>query len=81
MIFEIGQQIKLARKQRKMSQANLAMLLGVSRTTIGQIENGTIQEIGVRKLIRILEMFELELRVRPTGRPPTLDELREEEGL
>jgi transcriptional regulator with XRE-family HTH domain len=51
----------------------------MSRTTIGQIENGTVQEIGVRKLIRILEFLGLELRVRPAGQPPTLEELREEE--
>ncbi len=51
----------------------------MSRTTIGQIENGTVQEIGVRKLIRALEFLGLELRARPAGRPPTLEELREEE--
>lgn len=79
MLFEIGQQIKQARKQRKLSQAELAKMLGMSRTTIGQIENGTVQEIGVRKLIRILETLKLELRVRVAGQPPTLDELREEE--
>lgn len=63
-----------------MSQAALAALLEMSRTTIGQIENGTVQEIGVRKLIRILEVLGLELRVRPAGRPPTLDEIRAQEG-
>lgn len=52
--------------------------LGMSRTTISQIESGSIQEIGVRKLIRILEYLNLELRVRPAGLPPTLDELRGE---
>lgn len=78
MLFEIGQQIKQARKQRKLSQAELAQMLGMSRTTIGQIESGTVQEIGVRKLIRILETLKLELRVRVAGQPPTLDELREE---
>lgn len=78
MLFEIGQQIKQARKQRKLSQAELATMLGMSRTTIGQIENGTVQEIGVRKVIRILETLRLELRVRVAGQPPTLDELREE---
>jgi hypothetical protein len=51
----------------------------MSRTTIGQIEYGTIQGISVRKLIRVIEFLELELRVRPEGRPPTLEELREEE--
>jgi transcriptional regulator with XRE-family HTH domain len=79
MIFEIGQQIRQARKRRKLTQDQLARAIGMSRTTIGQIENGTVQDVGVRKLIRILEYFDLELRVRPAGKPPTLDELREEE--
>lgn len=79
MIFYIGEQIRQARKSRKVSQAQLAKALGMSRTTIGQIENGTVQEIGVRKLIRVLEFLGLELRVRPAGKPPTLEELREEE--
>lgn len=79
MLFYIGKQIRQARKDRKLSQADVAKTLGMSRTTIGQIENGTVQEIGVRKLIRVLEFLGLELRVRPAGRPPTLEELREEE--
>jgi transcriptional regulator with XRE-family HTH domain len=79
MLFSIGKQIRQARKNRHISQAELAKALGMSRTTIGQIENGIVQEIGVRKLIRVLEYLALELRVRPAGRPPTLEELREEE--
>ena len=79
MLFAIGKQIREARKSRKITQADVADAIGMSRTTIGQIENGTVQEIGVRKLIRVLEFLGLELRVRPAGRPPTLEELREEE--
>ena len=79
MIFNIGKEIRETRKKRKVSQATLAKALGMSRTTIGQIENGTVQEIGVRKLIRVLEYLGLELRVRQAASPPTLDELREEE--
>lgn len=79
MLFEIGKNIRQARKSRKITQAEMAKALGMSRTTIGQIENGTVQEIGVRKLIRMLEFLGLEIRVRPAGRPPTLEELREEE--
>jgi transcriptional regulator with XRE-family HTH domain len=78
MLFEIGQQIRLARKSRKLSQAGLAAALGMSRTTIGQIEKGSVQDIGIRKVIRILELLGLELRVRPLGKPPTLEELQEE---
>jgi DNA-binding XRE family transcriptional regulator len=79
MLFEIGKHIRQERKKRKLSQAKLGELLGMSRTTIGQIENGTIQDVGVRKLIRILEILDLELRVRIASGRPTLEELRDED--
>ena len=78
MLFEIGEEIRTERKRRKISQAKMANDLEMSRATISQIESGTVQEIGVRKLIRMLEYLNLELRVRPAGAPPTLDELRGE---
>jgi len=81
MLFEIGKQIRLARKDRHLTQAALAAALGMSRTTIGQIEQGTVQDIGIRKVIRLLEYLGLILQVRPKGRPPTLEELREEREL
>ena len=79
MFMDIGSHIRTARKKRKLSQTVVARALGMSRTTIGQIENGTVSDIGVRKLIRLLEYLELEIVVRPGGAPPTLEELREEE--
>ena len=78
MLFEIGDNIRKERKLRNLSQEKLARALGMSRATISQIESGTVQEIGVRKLLRILDFLDLELRVRPSGAPPTLDELREQ---
>lgn len=78
MLFEIGEKLRKERKFRKISQAKMAKDLEMSRTTISQIESGTVQEIGVRKLIRMLEYLDLELTVRPAGVPPTLDELRDE---
>lgn len=76
MLFYIGEEIRKKRKQKKITQEKIAKDLGMSRATISQIESGTVQEIGVRKLIRILEYLELELQVRPAGAPPTLDELK-----
>lgn len=78
MLIEIGDNIRTQRKSRKLSQGKVAKDLGMSRSTISQIESGTVPEIGVRKLMRILDYLGLELRVRPSGAPPTLDELREQ---
>jgi transcriptional regulator with XRE-family HTH domain len=75
MLFEIGEQIKKERKRRRISQETMAQELRMSRSTISQIEAGIIQEIGVRKLIRILDYLGLEIQVRQAGAPPTLDEL------
>jgi transcriptional regulator with XRE-family HTH domain len=79
MLFELGTKIREERKHRKLSQAQVAAALGMSRTTISQIEMGTVQDIGVRKLIRVLEYLGLELQVRAAGAPPTLEELRSEQ--
>lgn len=78
MLFKIGEEIRKERKRRKISQETMARDLGMGRATISQIESGSVQEIGVRKVIRILDYLGLELRVRPAGAPPTLDELRSE---
>lgn len=79
MLIEIGKEIRRERKSRRISQKDLAKTLGMSRTTIGQIENGTVQDIGVRKVLRLLEHLGLEMRVRQADRRPTLEELREED--
>jgi len=78
MLFEIGKYIRQARRERHLTQAALATALGMSRATISQLEQGTVQDIGIRKVIRLLEYLGLTLQVRPHGRPPTLEELREE---
>ena len=78
MLFDIGEEIKKERRRKKITQATIASALGMSRSTISQIENGTVQDVGVRKLIRILDYLGLELKVHPVGAPPTLEDLQKE---
>jgi transcriptional regulator with XRE-family HTH domain len=70
--------IREQRKRYKLSQTELARQSGISRASLSQIENGTITDIGIRKVERVLEFLGLELTVRPAGAPPTLDELTAE---
>lgn len=78
MLFDIGKEIRQTRKERHLTQAALAAAFGMSRATISQLERGMVTDIGIRKVIRILEYLGLTIIIRPKGRPPTLDELREE---
>ena len=74
---EAGTSIREARKKTKVTQGELARRLGMSRATISKIENGTIEEIGIRKFAQLCDRLGLEISVRPR-RPPTLNEAYEQ---
>lgn len=74
----IGAEIARARKMTGRSQAALAQSLRMSRATISGIENGTVREVGIRKVLAVCAALDLELFAAPCGRRPTLQELREE---
>jgi HTH-type transcriptional regulator / antitoxin HipB len=75
---EIGLALRDARKAQHFSQGELAASLGMSRATISAIENGTIGEIGVRKLMALATALGLELLIGTRHGRPTLQQLREE---
>lgn len=77
-LADIGLQLRKARIQAGLSQAELSGPLGMSRATVSAIEGGRCQEIGVVKLIALLEQVGLEITVAPRRRRPTIDELRAE---
>jgi HTH-type transcriptional regulator / antitoxin HipB len=75
---QVGLIVRRARKARGQSQQELAKLLTMSRATISGIENGTIREIGVRKLMALCAALGLSIQVSVPEKRPTLMELREE---
>lgn len=70
----LGQQIKAARKARKWTQADLAKMAGIDRTTMGSIERGSYRDIGIRKVARVAELVGLQLMLVEESLP-TLDDL------
>ena len=76
MLFLLGNAIREARRRLKLTQSALANATGIGRSTLSQIENGSVADIGIRKIIRVLDYLGLELTTRPQGAPPTLEELR-----
>ena len=64
-----GLQIKQSRLKVGISQAELASLADVSRATINGLENGSINEIGVNRLNRILSVCQGLLNARNLTEP------------
>jgi transcriptional regulator with XRE-family HTH domain len=75
-LTELGAEVARARKVKRLSQAELGRAAGLARQTISALERGAIPDLGVRKLVRLLEVLDLDLLVRPAGHPVTLDDLR-----
>lgn len=75
----LGANIRAARKQRNLTQTDLSDMLGMSRATLSGIENGTVTEVGIRKVIALCSALGLELTVQPLApRRPTLHTLVDE---
>ncbi|MGI9276022.1 MAG: helix-turn-helix transcriptional regulator [Endozoicomonas sp.] len=75
MLEELGETIRVHRKQKQWSQTKLAQLCGLDRTTIGALERDDYSDIGIRKVQRVLEVLGLSLTVK-IGGLPTLDDLK-----
>lgn len=75
---ELGQEIKKMRQSKKWSQDTLEQYSGITKRTISKIENGFMDEVGIKKVNIILDLLDMELSLRPKGRPRTLEELQDE---
>ncbi|DAB29736.1 MAG TPA: transcriptional regulator [Sulfurimonas sp. UBA12504] len=75
---ELGLEIKLLRKAKKWSQDDLQNYSGITKRTISKIENGFVEEIGIKKVETILALLGYEFSLREKGRPRTLEELQNE---
>lgn len=75
---DIGQVIREARKSKGLSQDDLGKSLGMSRSTISGIENATVPEIGIRKILSICAALGLELSAHQKTSRPTLQQLLKE---
>jgi len=78
LLYDLGQDIKKRRKEKGWSQADLENYSGITKRTISKVENGFIDEVGIKKVEVILDLLGVEFCLRPKGRPRTLEELQDE---
>jgi transcriptional regulator with XRE-family HTH domain len=61
---ELGHAMRQARLGRGLTQAQLAAMAGLSRTTVNQLENGVASDVGVKRVQAILEKLGLTLSLQ-----------------
>lgn len=73
-MIEIGLAIREARKSAGISQAELAKSLGMTQATISILESGQVEEIGIRKVMRVMDRVGLTLTAKPLQHGYTLED-------
>ncbi len=73
---EIGQEISFLRRQKKISQQKAANQTGISRSTLNVLEKGQAGDVGLRKVLKILDYIGYEICLKEKSALPTLEELR-----
>lgn len=77
---ELGEAVAIRRKNRRLTQAELASRAGLTRELVARFERGNVTEFGSRKLLAVLAVLDLEMTFIEVGTSGSLDELRRERG-
>ena len=67
ILSELGMKIKRLRKEKNITQTDLANLVGISRATLSKLENGYIANISIVTLDRILNKLGYQLDIKPNN--------------
>jgi transcriptional regulator with XRE-family HTH domain len=68
-IIQIGRKVKERRESMRLTQAKLASLSKVSRMTVNALENGHLKEIGITKLLSIMQLLDMTMHFKDDHSP------------
>jgi len=65
ILFELGEKIRTLRKEKGISQEELAKKAGISRATLSKLENEYMTRISVATLDKILGLLGYTIDIKP----------------
>lgn len=76
-LSELGNSIKTLRKEKNITQQQLATLSGISRVTLGKLERGEFGSVSIKTLDIIIDAlgYEIDLKVKDNFGLVSLDKL------
>jgi len=72
---EIGLAVTEFRRGQRFSQQRIADATGLSRATINALETGRAGDVGLRKVIKIMDYLGYEIQLKEKSNFPTLEDL------
>jgi HTH-type transcriptional regulator/antitoxin HipB len=75
---EVGQRFQVLRKAAGKTQTDVATAAGMRQEALSRFESGSAADFSLAKLLRLLQVLELQLDFKPVVRRPTLDEVLHE---
>jgi HTH-type transcriptional regulator/antitoxin HipB len=75
---DLGKRFQALRKQAGKTQAEIALAVGMRQEALSRFETGSGTDFSLGKLLRLLQVLELEIDFKPMTRRPTLSDVLNE---
>lgn len=73
--YELGKKLALLRKDKKISTQTMANDLNISRATISNFENGSNNDIGLKKVLQIVDYLGFEINLKEKTHFPVFEDI------
>ena len=73
--YELGKELALLRKSKTISQQTISKDLNISRTTISNFESGASSDIGLKKVLQIVDYLGYEINLKEKSPFPIFEDV------
>ena len=73
--YELGKELATLRKSKNISQQAISKNLNISRATISNFESGTSFDIGLKKVLQIIDYLGYEINLKEKSPFPVFEDV------
>jgi transcriptional regulator with XRE-family HTH domain len=73
--YELGKELAVLRKSKNISQQTISKDLNISRATISNFESGTSSDIGLKKVLQIVDYLGYEINLKEKSPFPIFEDV------
>ncbi|KLD97676.1 helix-turn-helix domain-containing protein [Aliarcobacter butzleri] len=73
--YELGKELATLRKSKNISQQTISKDLNISRATISNFESGTNSDIGLKKVLQIIDYLGYEINLKEKSPFPVFEDV------